>query len=399
MNKDHIYCRQNNYRTKSCAAWRGFADPEIANRVSTFHSSLPNYKATPVVNLAQLAQQLGIKQLVVKDESHRFGLNAFKVLGASYAIAKYLARQLAIPEDVLLFDNIIAHKSKYQNSTFVTATDGNHGRAVAWAAQLFGCKSVVYMPKNSSKSRLEAIQKCGAKASITAMNYDDTVLYAEQMAQKQGWYLLQDTSWQGYRQVPQDIMQGYFTLVTELLRQEEEFWPTHVFLQAGVGSFPAAIAAYMSSFGDCPTPQFVVVEPHGAPCFYRSIEKGRESPVQIEGDLTTIMAGLACGKTSLIAWDILKSVASFYLTCSDDIARKGMRVLGNPLKGDRAIISGESGAVTLGALFDILSYPHYRAMKDKLGLGSNSKILLISTEGDTDPVAYRSIVCGEGCTH
>jgi len=319
-------------------------------------------------------------------------LNAFKVLGASYAIAKHLAEIVGLKDNELLFNKIVAHKSKYENITFVTATDGNHGRAVAWAAKMFGCESVVYMPKGSSSARLKAICDFGANASVTTVNYDDTVIYAKQKAQEEGWILLQDTSWKGYEKVPRQIMQGYFTLVTECLIQEKCIWPTHVFLQAGVGSLAASIVAHMSNLINQPIPKFIVVEPQGAPCIFNSIKQNGSTPIRVEGNLQTIMAGLACGEPSYMGWNILKSAAGAFLTCSDDIARKGMKVLGNPLKGDQHIISGESGAVTLGALFEILSNKRYHTIKDDLNLTSDSRVLLFSTEGDTDPGMYRDIV-------
>lgn len=392
MNEYDISCLVNNATKALSPSLLEFADLKTASNVSQFHSRLPNYTPTPLVNLSQLASHLGIKQLVVKDESHRFDLNAFKVLGASYAVAKYLAEILELEDKELSFHKISVNKSKYENITFVTATDGNHGRAVAWAAKLFGCKSVVYMPKGSSHVRLEAICGFGAEASITMLNYDDTVIYAKQKAQENGWVLLQDTSWEGYEKVPRHIMQGYFTLVTECLNQEKEVWPTHVFLQAGVGSLAASIVAYMSSFIDRPSPKFIIVEPQGAPCLYESIKRNKGNPLRIEGDLPTIMAGLACGEPSQIGWDILKMSADAFLTCSDDVARRGMKVLGNPMRGDQRIISGESGAVTLGALFEVLSNKLFQTIKGDLNLKSDSIVLLISTEGDTDPEVYRDIV-------
>ncbi len=392
MTKNEISCLVNNSAKALSPSLLAFADLKTARNVSQFHASLANYTPTPLVNLSQLANQLGIKQLAVKDESHRFDLNAFKVLGASYAIAKHLAEIIELKDEDLAFSKIIAHKSKYENITFVTATDGNHGRAVAWAAKLFGCKSVVYMPKGSSPARLKAISNLGANASITKVNYDDTVIYAKQKAKEKGWILLQDTSWEGYEKVPRHIMQGYFTLVTECLNQEKNIWPTHVFLQAGVGSLAAAIVAYMSNFTGQPTPSFIVVEPQAAPCLYKSIKQNDGTPVRVEGDLQTIMAGLACGEPSRMGWDILKSATNAFLTCSDDIARRGMKILGNPLKNDKRIISGESGAVTLGALFEILSNKHYCTIKNDLNLGGDSKVVLCSTEGDTDPKTYRDIV-------
>lgn len=365
---------------------------DTADNVSRFHQSLPGYKPTPAVDLVNMSKHLGIKQLIVKDESQRFNLNAFKMLGASFAMAKHLAKLVGVSENALTFENIISKKHDYQGITFVTATDGNHGRAVAWAAQQFACNAVVYMPKGSSNARLEAIKAYGATATITDVNYDDTVLFAKQQAEKNGWMLIQDTSWEGYAEVPQHIMQGYCTLVSECMGQLEEFWPTHVFLQAGVGSLPAAIVAYMCSLLGKPKPIFIVVEPNGAPCFYKSIELGKQTPVRITGDLPTIMAGLACGEPSQIAWQILSEDANAFLSCADDVARKGMRVLAKPLKDDSAIVSGESGAVTIGALFEILSQSELLEIKNALALTKDSSVLLFSTEGDTDPEVYQDIV-------
>lgn len=388
MNKDSISCQVQNQILEPTPF--AFADEETANYVSKFHSSLPNYTPTPLVRLSKLASHLGISEILVKDESHRFDLNAFKVLGASYAIAKHLGKLLKLKKDELTFSRISAEKSKYEHITFVTATDGNHGRAVAWSAKLFGCKSVVYLPKGSSSARLDAIRHYGADASITAMNYDDTVLHAAQKAHEKGWILLQDTSWEGYEEVPTQIMQGYCTLITEYLNQEPDIWPTHVFVQAGVGSLAAAILARLCNLSDRPMPRFFVVEPQGAPCLFES--KAHNKLFSVKGDLPTIMAGLACGEPSHLGWPLLKSAASAFLMCSDDVARRGMKVLGNPLEGDQRIISGESGAVTLGALFEILSNVDFLDVKKALNLTFDSKVLLFSTEGDTDPEMYRKIV-------
>ena len=390
MNKNSISCQVSNVSKVLDINLFAFANEKTANHVYQFHSSLPNYTPTPLVRLSSLASYLGINELLIKDESHRFDLNAFKVLGASYAIAKYLGEVLGLRDDELSFNKILAKKPAYEHITFVTATDGNHGRAVAWTAKLFGCKSVVYMPKGSSLIRLEAIKNYGAEASITNLNYDDTVIHATQEAQKNGWVLLQDTSWKGYEKVPHHIMQGYFTLMTEFINQEQNIWPTHVFVQAGVGSLAAAILAYLCNLSVGPTPTFIVVEPEGAPCLFES--KKIDALFKVKGDLPTIMAGLACGEPSHIGWDILKSATDAFLMCSDEVARRGMKVLGSPLPGDQRIISGESGAVTLGALFEILSNKDYQKIKEEINLTSDSRVLLFSTEGDTDPNMYREIV-------
>ncbi len=390
MNKDAISCLLNNIPETLDSFLFAFANKQTANSVFNFHSSLPNYSSTPLVKLSSLAGYLGIKEILVKDESKRFDLNAFKVLGASYAIAKYLGELLELKDDDLTFNKILDKQSMYKHITFVTATDGNHGRAVAWSAKLFGCKSVVYMPLGSSPSRLEAIKSYGAEASITSQNYDETVNYANQKAQEEGWILIQDTAWEGYEKVPLHIMQGYFTLVTEYLSQEKNIWPTHVFVQAGVGSLAAAILAHLCNLSDRTMPKFIVVEAQGAPCLFESKRKNELSTVK--GDLPTIMVGLACGKPSHTAWEILKSAASAFIICSDDIARRGMRVLGNPLGADQRIVSGESGSVTLGALFEILSNKDFYKIKEELNLNADSTVLLFSTEGDTDSDIYQDIL-------
>jgi len=393
MTENKIFCRINDPSNLPGAALFDVANEETIRHVYHFHCSLPGYRPTPLVRLSALAGYLGIKELFVKDENHRFDVKAFKVLGASYAMAKCLGEVIGLGDDELTYPNIIARKPAYGHLTFVTATDGNHGRAVAWAAKLFGCNAVVYLPKGASSLRLEAIRKYGATASITGMNFDDSVMHASQKAQENGWTLLQDTSWEGYEKVPRHIMQGYSTLITESIGPEQMNLPTHVFVQAGVGSFAAAMVASLTSLakgkGVAP-PAFVVVEPEGAPCLFESIKKGER--VRITGDLATIMAGLSCGEPSLTGWEILKTGANAFLMCADGIARRGMKVLGNPLAADPCIISGESGAVTLGALFEIMTDTDNRKIRKDLGLNSDSSVLLFSTEGNTDPDVYRDIV-------
>lgn len=392
MNKNAISCQLNDRSEAPGADRYDFVSKETLRHVYDFHRSLPGYRPTPLVRLPNLAGYLGIRELFVKDENHRFDLKAFKILGASYAMAKCLGEVIGLGGEDLTFDKIVARKAAYEHLTFVTATDGNHGRAVAWAAERFGCKAVVYLPKGSSLLRLEAIRNYGAEASVTEMNFDDTVMHASRRARENGWILLQDTSWEGYETVPRHVMQGYSTLVTESIGPGLENLPTHVFVQAGVGSFAAAVVASLTSLAKEAAPAFTVVEPQGAPCLFESIRQGKR--IRIKGDLATIMAGLSCGEPSLRGWEILKSGAGAFLMCADQVARRGMKVLGNPLEGDPGIISGESGAVTLGALFEIMTDTAYRNMRKTLGLNGDSRVLLFSTEGDTDPDVYRNIVWG-----
>jgi len=285
-------------------------------------------------------------------------------------------------------------KEKLADTTFVTATDGNHGRAVAWATQQLGCNAVVYLPKGTYRARNESIKLHGAQTLIIDGTYDDAVQQAVEQAQKQGWILLQDTAREGYEEIPLKIMQGYLTIVHEALDQLEEEIPTHVFVQCGVGSLAAASQAYLFElFGD-ERPLFAVVEPTRAACFYEPMATHKRKPKKLSGNLNTIMAGLACGEPSTLAWKTLRDYADVFVACPDHIAMRGMRILGNPLQGDDRVISGESGAVTLGLLTTVLTQASCRKIADALQLNESSKVLLLSTEGDTDPSMYRKIVWG-----
>ncbi len=391
--KIEIVCHINKKHSQSASSKAvEFVSPDVQKSVAYFHQSLPGYRPTPLARLTRLAKYLGISDLWVKSEESRFDLKAFKVLGASYAIGKLLAKDLGLDVNKFTFEQIVSKASKFRNLTFVTATDGNHGRAVAWTANRLGCKAVIYMPKGSSKVRLEAILNLGAKASIINGNYDAAVRLAAKQSSEKRWILLQDTSWPGNEEIPIYIMQGYITLLTEAFHQIDGKWPSHVFMQAGVGSLAAALQAFLCHCRDKLRPFFVVVEPTEAACFYKSMIMDDGKPHAVHGDLDTIMAGLACGEPSEIAWDILKENADAFIACSDHVAIKGMRVLGNPLEGDDRVISGESGAVTTGLVYELLNNPMFNELAEQLRLRSDSKVLVISTEGDTDPEYYRKVV-------
>lgn len=392
------FVKNPNARNKSGSKTNpDFIGTEVTAKVRAFHKSFPEYAPTPLQNLEALAKAYGVEAIWVKDESYRFGLNAFKVLGGSYAIGKYLAERLDTPLEDLSFEKLKSKemKEKMGEITFVTATDGNHGRGIAWAARELGQKSVVYMPKGSSQIRLDNIRNEGAEASITDLNYDDAVRLANRYAEDHNGVLVQDSSWEGYMDIPTWIMQGYATLVDEAVEQIKALGherPTHVFLQAGVGSFAGSILGYLvSAFGDS-YPVTVVVEPDEAACLFKSMTIADGEPHAVTGDMPTIMAGLACGEPSLVAWGVLRDYADGYLSCTDAIAAKGMRILGNPLKNDPQVISGESGAVGMGVLSLLTQDSEYEDLAKQLKLDENSKILIISTEGDTDPENYRSIV-------
>ncbi len=368
------------------------------NKARNFHKSFPEYSVTPLVNLENLSKRLGLGDIFLKDESYRFGLNAFKVLGGSYAMAKYLAKRLDMDIKDLPYYRLVSNeiREKLGDITFVTATDGNHGRGVAWTANRLKQKSVVYMPKGSSLTRLENIRKEGADASITEMNYDDAVRLAAKYADEHNGVVIQDTAWEGYEEIPAWIMQGYGTMGLEALEQLRNDYkverPTHIFLQAGVGSLAGGIQGFFASvFGDeCPTT--VIVEAKEAACYYESAIANDGNPRAVGGDMPTIMAGLACGEVNITGFEVLKNYSKVFVSAPNYVAANGMRILGNPLNGDEKVISGESGAVTLGLVYELMTNPEYKELKEAIGLDENSKVLLFSTEGDTDPDKYREIV-------
>ncbi|HWR07038.1 diaminopropionate ammonia-lyase [Sporomusa sp.] len=374
-----------------------FLSHEEIQKAKQFHQSFPEYSRTPLRRLDNLAKQLGVAGIYVKDESYRFGLNAFKVLGGAYAMAKYLAQRLGKDITELDYETLTSEAVRRQlgEITFVTATDGNHGRGVAWTAKRLKQKSVVFMPKGSSLTRLANIRAEGADATIIDGNYDDAVRLAAENAAKYGWVVVQDTAWDGYEEIPTWIMQGYGTMAAEAVEQLAECGvpkATHVFCQAGVGSLAGAVQGYFAATYGSERPQTVIVESDLADCLYKSVLANDGKPYAVTGDMPTIMAGLACGEPNTISWEVLRDYSNAFFSCPDWVAAKGMRVLGNPLPGDHQVISGESGAVPIGLLVALLTAPDLAEAKTKLGFAENSHILLFSTEGDTDPAKYRSIV-------
>ena len=371
---------------------------ENVTKANEFHKSFPQYSVTPLQKLSALASYLGVKGIYCKDESYRFGLNAFKVLGGSYAMGRYIAKELGLdisqlPYNVLSSDKL---REEFGQATFFTATDGNHGRGVAWAATRLGQKAVVRMPKGTTKTRFDNIAKEGAEVTIEEVNYDDCVrMAAAEAAKTEHGIIVQDTAWAGYEEIPSWIMQGYGTLVLEADKQLKENGidrPTHVFVQAGVGSLAGAVVGYFAHKYKENPPVMVVCEASAADCLYRSAVQADGNLVNVTGDLQTIMAGLACGEGNTIGWDILKNHVTVFASCPDWMSAKATRIYANPLENDPHIISGESGSVPLGLAYTALHDEDAKDLKEALKLDENSNILVISTEGDTDPVRYREIV-------
>ena len=365
-------------------------------KAQAFHRSFPQYDQTPLARLDGMADRLGLGGLYVKDESYRFGLNAFKVLGGSFAMGRYIAQELGRDVSQVDYQYLTGDKLKeeFGQATFFTATDGNHGRGVAWAANKLGQKAVIHMPKGSAKSRFDNIAKEGAQVTIEEVNYDDCVrMAAAEAAQTEHGVVVQDTAWEGYEEIPAWIMQGYGTMAGEAAEQLGQR-PTHVFVQAGVGSLAGAVVGYFTNrYPDNP-PKFVVMEAQIADCLYQGAVAGDGKPRIVGGDLQTIMAGLACGEPNTISWDILRNHVTAFLSCPDWVSAKGMRMLAAPVKGDPAVCSGESGAVGMGVISTLMEDDAYRELREALELGQDSRVLLFSTEGDTDPDKYREIVWG-----
>ncbi|HIF9368754.1 TPA: diaminopropionate ammonia-lyase [Photobacterium damselae] len=369
---------------------------EMAKETRTFHQKIEGYSPTPLVSLPNLAQLFGVKSILVKDESKRFGLNAFKVLGGSYALGQALAEHLNV--DINDIDLKTVASKLEQPLVFTTATAGNHGTGVAWAAREMGQKAVVYMPKGSPQASVERIRGLGAECIVTDVNYDDTVRLANKTAEENGWMLVQDTAWEGYEQIPIWISQGYMTMADEALEQAIALaeQPTHIMLQAGVGAMAGGVLGYFADALGSDKFTAIIGEPAAADCIYRSGIKGEME--NVSGDLTSIMAGLACGEPNPVTWPILRDCSHSFISAKDEVAALGMRILGNPLAGDSVVTSGESGALSMGILHQLMTTEDGRQQAEKMGLNRDSVIMIFSTEGDTNPERYRRIVwTGSAC--
>lgn len=376
----------------------GIMSLDHVKKARAFHQSFPQYTVTPLARLDGQAARLGLSNLCVKDESYRFGLNAFKVLGGSFAMANYIADETGKDVAECTFDYLTSDQlaKDFGQATFFTATDGNHGRGVAWAANKLGQKAVVHMPKGSTKPRFDNIAAEGATVTIEEVNYDECVRMAaaEADACERG-VIVQDTAWEGYEKIPSWIMEGYGTMVSEAAEQLREMAinrPTHVFVQAGVGSLAGAVVGYFTNLYPDNPPTFVVVECAPAACLYKGAAAGDGDPRIVDGDMPSIMAGLCCGEPNILGWDILRNHTTAFVSCPDWVTARGMRTLGAPEKGDPRVISGESGAVTTGLVETLMLDPEYAELKELIGLDKTSSVLCFSTEGDTDPDQYRRIV-------
>ena len=347
------------------------------------------YAVTPLHSLPALAQAMGVASVHYKDEGSRFGLGSFKALGGAYAVARLLCRELGaqLGRTLTTQDLLTPELRALCGGITVTcATDGNHGRSVAWGAQLFGCQCVIYIHATVSEGRKEAIAQYGAQVVRTAGNYDDAVRQADLDAKQYGRFVISDTSYPGYMEVPRDVMQGYQLMVEEAAQQLPER-PTHIFVQAGVGGLAAAVCGYFWERDAGDRPIYVVVEPDKADCLTQSAKAGQLTAVT--GDIDTLMAGLACGEVSHLAWEILEKGTDAFCVIPADAAVAAMRLLAHPLGNDPVIVAGESAVAGVAAA---IAASQSDAARQTLGLNADSRILFFGSEAATDPALYEQLV-------
>ncbi len=372
------------------AALDGVLSPEVTGAAQRAIKGWPGYEATPLRSLDALAADLGLGAVLYKDESSRFGLGSFKALGGAYAVLHLLARRLEaeVGHAVSLED---IREGRYAEAakavTVVTATDGNHGRSVAWGARLAGCRCRIYIHAEVSDGRKQAMEALGAEVIRVAGNYDHSVHVAAEEAAANGWFVVSDTSYEGYSDMPRQVMAGYSLMAAEILDACGDTPPTHVFVQAGVGGLAAAICAQMWMTLGARRPHFVIVEPEHAACLLASARA--HGPRNVEVDEETIMAGLSCGEVSLLAWEVLSRGAADFLTITDAGVAPAMRMMAKGDAGGGRIEAGEcsaSGVVALIAACDDAK------LRQRIGLDARSRVVLIGSEGATDPAIYRALI-------
>lgn len=355
----------------------------------------PAFAPTPLYEFPLLAGRIEASRIYYKDEANRLGLGSFKALGGAYAVARLMQRFVAreTGEMVELRDLMAGkYRALTEGLTVVTATDGNHGRSVAWGAREFGCRCCIVLHAGVSAGREAAIAAYGAQIARIEGNFDDSVRHALRLSNRSGWHLVADTSsaGQGHEQTCLDVMRGYTVMVAEALDQimaAGRPLPTHVFIQGGVGGLAAAVCAHFWEVLEEHAPIFVIVEPERADCLRQSARLGR--PAKASSDLNTVMAGLACGEVSPVAWQILRKVAEFFMTINDAEAISIMRTLADPKQVGRHIVAGESGGVGLGGLLKVAANA---AARELVRLNRTSRILTFGTEGATDPAIYASCI-------
>lgn len=369
----------SDYKHQDILSLEGF------RRASKEITSWNEYKETPLVSLDELSKQTGVSKLYYKNEHFRFSLKSFKALGGAYAVANLLIGQLKERGIEANSEDLLSGKYKDITSTITVscATDGNHGKSVAWGASIFGCNCEIFIHNHVSVTREKEIGKYGAIMHRVEGNYDDSVHEAARVASEKGFFTVSDTSYEGYTEVPKDVMQGYTVMVDEALKQMGEK-PTHVFLQGGVGGMAAAVVSFIHETYGEDYPTFVMIEPTNADCLLQSARNGE--PTVVHGDLDTVMAGLSCGEVSLLAWAILEHTTKGFFSIPDEPIAEVMKYLASL---ENPVVAGESAVAGLAGFMITQFSDEYRKA---LNIDENSKILFLGTEGDTDAQIYTELV-------
>ncbi|ODP35694.1 diaminopropionate ammonia-lyase [Pandoraea sp. ISTKB] len=356
--------------------------------------------STPLRTLPGLAASLGVRSILVKDEAKRSALGSFKALGAPIALVRLLLREFGAQGFTAQSLLKGEHREALHGFTVISATDGNHGRALAAAAQRIGCRCVIVLHAHVSDEREQAIAAYDAEIVRIDGNYDASVEEAAALATRHGWHVVSDTSYDGYEVIPRDVMQGYGTVAAEVSEALDDDASragaaspvTHVFLQGGVGGLAAGIVSYLWERWGVWRPTFVVVEPEQADCLYQSAIAGKAASAS--GSVDSVMAGLACGETSPLAWRFLQPSVDAFMTVTDAQAVDAMQRLARGSDTDVPFVAGESGVAGLAGLALAAATP---AMAAALGLTADSRVLLVNTEGATAPSVYAALV-GESAT-
>lgn len=380
----HFFNQQNRAEQQS---YRSIFDADRAWDVITqWH----HYEPTPLTELFGLAQAVGLKQIWYKDEGGRFGLGSFKALGGAYAVYRLLCSHIEAQTGIQNVSPADLQSGKFReltkNITVTSATDGNHGRSVAWGAKLFGCKSVIYIHAEVSEAREKALKDLDSKVIRVDGNYDESVRQCATDAAENGWSIVSDTAWEGYEDIPKDVMEGYTVMGKETLNQLAGKKPTHIFVQGGVGGLAAAVYdVFKTHWGDG-MPRFVVVEPELADCLYESAREGKAVTVDVQEE--TVMAGLSCGEVSTVAWEVLREGSDDFITIPDSAIAPVMRLLAEAPFGDKPIVAGESAVAGLAG---VIGTKNAADLAQALNLNEESSILVFGTEGATDPKIYREM--------
>ncbi|MFO1090472.1 MAG: diaminopropionate ammonia-lyase [Hyphomicrobiales bacterium] len=387
----HVHNRQSGFGGPYGDEQRAVLNQEAYRAMRREISSWPGYAPTPLVPLPGLAKALSVGEILYKDEAMRFSLKSFKALGGAYAVLRVLQQRLAERgfAHVTAADLIAGrHRDIVGDLTVAAATDGNHGRSVAWGAKMFGARCTIYLHGHVSQSREDEIANFGATIARVPGSYDDSVRQCAEDSARNGWNLVADTnSGGGDASVPSMVMQGYTLMVAEFMEQLQGRVPSHVFVQGGVGGIAAAVAGHLWETLGAKRPRIVVVEPQRADCIFRSIAAGTPTPV--DGDVNTFMACLAAGEISPLAWPILKHAADDVLTLPEEAAPEAMRLLAAGVSGDPPIVSGESGCAAIAGLIEAALDP---TLRQTLGLTPGALIVAIGSEGATDAATYEAVV-------